>query len=74
MQKFTVKLLFQVELVGSLYGMPVVVHNGLSAQQYFMAEKSGLAYGFQMGQATLSKWLTSLVLKLSVLFLINCLS
>jgi hypothetical protein len=36
-------------VVGSLYGMPVVVHNGLTAQQYFMAEKSGLAYGFQMG-------------------------
>ena len=36
-------------VIGSLYGMPVVVHNGLSAQQYFMAEKSGLAYGFQMG-------------------------
>lgn len=36
-------------VVGSLYGMPVVVHNGLSTQQYFMAEKSGLAYGFQMG-------------------------
>lgn len=35
-------------VVGSLYGMPVVVHNGLTAQQYFMAEKSGLAYGFQM--------------------------
>jgi len=36
-------------LIGNLYGMPVVVHNGLTAQQYFMAEKSGLAYGFQMG-------------------------
>lgn len=36
-------------VIGSLYGMPIVVHNGLSAQQYFMAEKSGLAYGFQMG-------------------------
>lgn len=36
-------------VIGSLYGMPVVVHNGLSANQYFMAEKSGLAYGFQMG-------------------------
>ncbi len=36
-------------VVGSLYGMPVVVHNGLTAQQYFMAEKTGLAYGFQMG-------------------------
>lgn len=36
-------------VIGSLYGMPVVVHNGLTANQYFMAEKSGLAYGFQMG-------------------------
>lgn len=36
-------------VIGSLYGMPVVVHNALTAQQYFMAEKTGLAYGFQMG-------------------------
>lgn len=36
-------------MIGMLYGMPVIVHNGLTAQQYFMAEKTGLAYGFQMG-------------------------
>lgn len=34
-------------VIGSVYGMPVVVHNGLAANQYFMAEKGGLAYGFQ---------------------------
>jgi len=35
-------------VIGSVYGIPVVVHNGLAAAQYFMAEKSGLAYALQL--------------------------
>lgn len=35
-------------VIGSVYGVPVVIHNGLGAQQYFMAEKSGLAYAMQL--------------------------
>lgn len=34
-------------VIGSVYGLPVVIHNGLAASQYFMAERSGLAYAFQ---------------------------
>lgn len=34
-------------MIGSVYGVPVVVHNGLATAQYFMAEKNGLAYAFQ---------------------------
>jgi hypothetical protein len=34
-------------MVGRLYGIPVVIHNGLATQQYFLAEKSGLAIAFQ---------------------------
>ena len=36
-------------MVGSVFGVPVRVHNGLAAQQYFMVEKDGLAIGFQKG-------------------------
>ena len=38
-------------VVGSVFGVPVVVTNALAAQQYFMVEKSGLAAGFQKGLA-----------------------
>ena len=36
-------------VVGSVFGVPVVMHNGLGAQQYFLVEKDGLAIGFQKG-------------------------
>jgi len=36
-------------VIGSVYGVPVVVSNNLAAQQYFMFEKTGLAIGFQKG-------------------------
>lgn len=36
-------------VVGTVFGVPVVVHNGLGANQYFMVEKDGLAIGFQKG-------------------------
>jgi len=35
-------------VIGHVYGVPVVVHNGLGASQYFMADKSGLAYAMQL--------------------------
>lgn len=35
--------------IGQVYGVPVVVHNGLTAGQAFMFEKEGLAIGFQQG-------------------------
>jgi len=38
-------------MIGSVYGVPVVVHNGLGVQQYFMFEKNGLAVGFQKAPA-----------------------
>lgn len=38
-------------MIGSVYGVQVVIHNGLSANQYFMAHKEGLAYGFQAAPA-----------------------
>lgn len=34
-------------VVGSILGMPVMVHNGLADKQLFMYEKSGIAIGFQ---------------------------
>lgn len=34
-------------VIGSVYGVKVVVHPGLVANQYYMAEKNGLCYGFQ---------------------------
>lgn len=33
--------------IGRLYGVPVMVHNGLADGQYFLLEKSGAALGFQ---------------------------
>jgi hypothetical protein len=33
--------------IGSVYGVPVVVHNGLASGEFFMADKDGLAYAFQ---------------------------
>lgn len=38
--------------IGRVFGMPVIVHNGLPAEQAFVAEKSALAYGFQLGANT----------------------
>jgi len=38
-------------VIGKVYGLPVVVHNGLGAQQYFMADKSGVAIAFQKAPA-----------------------
>jgi hypothetical protein len=34
-------------VIGSVYGVKVVVHAGLVANQFYMAEKQGLCYGFQ---------------------------
>lgn len=36
-------------VIGKLYGMPVMVHTGLSATQYFLYGKDGMAVGFQQG-------------------------
>lgn len=36
-------------VIGRLYGVPVVVHQGLAAAQYMLVEKSGMAIGFQQG-------------------------
>lgn len=33
--------------IGTILGIPVVMHSGLAAKQFFLAEKSGLAYAFQ---------------------------
>jgi hypothetical protein len=38
-------------VIGRVYGIPVVVHNGLATQQYFLAEKGGLAIAFQKAPA-----------------------
>lgn len=34
-------------VIGSLYGMPVVIHNGLATAQYFLLERSGLGFAMQ---------------------------
>lgn len=34
--------------IGTVYGVPVMVHNGLADDQYFMYDKSALAVGFQL--------------------------
>lgn len=34
-------------VIGSIYGTPVLVHNGLAANQYFLYDKDGIALGFQ---------------------------
>jgi len=38
-------------VIGRLYGIPVVEHNLLADGEYFMAEKSALAFGFQRAPA-----------------------
>lgn len=39
----------QSGVFGMLYGVPVLVHDGLADGQFFMAEKSGLCYALQSG-------------------------
>ena len=34
-------------MIGRVYGVPVIVHNGLGVNQYMLCEKEGLAYAFQ---------------------------
>ena len=34
-------------VIGRLYGVPVMIHNGLADAQYFLYGKSGMALGFQ---------------------------
>jgi hypothetical protein len=41
----------QTGVIGRVYGIPVVEHIGLTTGQYFMAEKAGLAFGFQRSPA-----------------------
>lgn len=36
-------------MIGKVYGIPVIMHNGLADGESYMAAKSGLAYGFQKG-------------------------
>lgn len=38
-------------VIGSLFGAPVIRHNGLPASTYYLAGKEGLAYGFQRNPA-----------------------
>ena len=38
-------------VLGKLFGVPVVVHNGIAASQYFLVEADGLALGFQKAPA-----------------------
>lgn len=38
-------------VIGTLFGAPVVRHNGLAASTYYLAGKMGLAYGFQRSPA-----------------------
>lgn len=42
-------------VIGKVYGVNVVVHAGLVANQYYMAEKNGLCYGFQKAPAMSSQ-------------------
>ena len=37
--------------MGTLFGAPVIRHNGLGANTYYLAGKEGLAYGFQRSPA-----------------------
>lgn len=37
--------------IGTLFGAPVIRHNGLAASTYYLAGKDGLAYGFQRSPA-----------------------
>lgn len=38
-------------VIGSVYGMPVVMSNAFTGQKYYMVEKAGLAYAFQKAPA-----------------------
>ena len=38
-------------VIGELFGAPVVRHNGLPANTYYLAAKEGIAYGFQRSPA-----------------------
>lgn len=38
-------------MIGRLYGIPVIVHNGLADGEYFMFEKSGVAFAMQKAPA-----------------------
>lgn len=42
-------------VIGRVYGVPVVIHNGLAAAQYFLAEKGGLGIAFQSAPAMSSQ-------------------
>lgn len=42
-------------VIGRLYGIPVVIHNGLAAAQYFLCEKNGLGIAFQQAPAMSSQ-------------------
>jgi len=39
-------------VIGRVYGVPVLVHNAMTAGQAIMAEKSALCYGFQLAPNT----------------------
>ena len=36
-------------VLGRLYGVNMIVHNGLVGDSYYMYDKAGMAVGFQMG-------------------------
>lgn len=36
-------------VVGSVFGVPVVLHAGIAANRYYMVERDGMAIGFQKG-------------------------
>lgn len=36
-------------VIPTVFGVPVIIHNGLANDQYFMVEKEGMAIGFQKG-------------------------
>jgi len=36
-------------VIGSVFGVPIVLHNGMNADEYYMVEKDALAIGFQKG-------------------------
>ena len=36
-------------MIGRVYGIPVIMHNGLADSEAYLAAKSGMAYGFQQG-------------------------
>jgi hypothetical protein len=38
-------------VIGKIFGMPVIVHNGLADKELYLCEKESVAYGFQSGPA-----------------------